>query len=589
LKPGITAEQAQAQLESMWPAILEASLPEGYAGAEREAFLGRRIVAASASTGSSFLRLKYTRPLLVLMTMVGVLLLVACTNLANLMLARAAGRQQEFGIRLALGARKWRIIRQMLTESLLLSLAGAALGLLIAGWASRLLLDTMWNGVVPLALDAAPDLRVLAFTAFASLLTGVLFGMAPAWNLSRTDAAGALQQNKRTVRGGATMLGKVLISAQVALSLVLVIGAVVFVRSLENLRSADLGFRRDGVLLVQLFPQSGSEGQRMPNRVAYYQELAEYLQRLPGVESVSYSHMGPVLGYEYTQPTSAPSSQAPPVQAVFEAVGPKFFHLVGMRLLGGREFDWRDNEAAQPVAIISESLSRRLFPSASPIGKRIDYGSRKGLEIVGVVNSASLWMPQSRAPMAVYLALMQIPTYNSSSIDIRTTGDAGAVLPAVRRVLESFGRHFVLRAETLDQRSAMFLATERMIAMLSSFFGGLALLLASVGLYGLMSYAVTSRTPEIGIRVALGAQPTSVLALILRQTTWLVLVGMAAGIPAALAASRLISSMVYGVTGRDPLMILVSCSILLAVAAIAAYVPAHRASRIDPMVALRSE
>jgi ABC-type antimicrobial peptide transport system permease subunit len=191
--------------------------------------------------------------------------------------------------------------------------------------------------------------------------------------------------------------------------------------------------------------------------------------------------------------------------------------------------------------------------------------------------------------MAVYLALMQIPTYNSSSIDIRTTGDAGAVLPAVRRVLESFGRHFVLRAETLDQRSAMFLATERMIAMLSSFFGGLALLLASVGLYGLMSYAVTSRTPEIGIRVALGAQPTSVLALILRQTTWLVLVGMAAGIPAALAASRLISSMVYGVTGRDPLMILVSCSILLAVAAIAAYVPAHRASRIDPMVALRSE
>jgi predicted permease len=430
---------------------------------------------------------------------------------------------------------------------------------------------------------------VLAFTAFASLLTGLLFGIAPAWNIFRTDPAGALQQNTRTVRGGGTILGKVLIGAQVALSLVLVIGAVVFVRSLENLRSADVGFRRDGLLLVHLFPQSGSESQRMPNRVAYYHELAGRLQRLPGVESVSYSHMGPVLGYEYTEPTSVPSSQAPPVQAVFDAVGPKFFHLAGMRLLAGREFDYRDNEAAQPVTIISESLARRLFPSASPIGKRIDYGSRKGLEIVGVVNSASLWMPQSREPMAVYLALMQLPTYNSSSIDIRTTGDPGVVLPAVRRVLESLGRHFVLRAETLDQRSDMFLATDRMIAMLSSFFGGLALLLASVGLYGLMSYAVTSRTPEIGLRMALGAQPASVLALILKETIWLVLAGMVAGIPAALVASRLISSMVYGVTGRDPLIILVSCSILLTAAAIAAYVPARRASRIDPMVALRSE
>ncbi|MGH9718893.1 MAG: ABC transporter permease [Bryobacteraceae bacterium] len=589
LKPGRTIEQARAQLESMWPAALEASVPEEYASAKREAFLGRRIVISPASTGSSFLRKKYTRPLFVLMAMVGLLLLIACANLANLMLARAAGRRHEFGIRIALGSGKWRIVRQMLTEGLMLSVTGAVLGVVIAGWASRVLLNTMWTGLVPLAIDASPDLRVLGFTALASLVTVLLFGISPAWNIFRTDPAGDLQQHGRTVRGGAMTLGKVLISAQVALSLVLVIGAVLFVRSLENLRSADVGFRRDGLLLLQLFPQSGSETQPMPNRIAYYQELAERLREIPGVESISYSHMGPVQSYEFTEPTVAPSSQAPPVQAVFEAVGPGFFHLAGMRLLAGREFDWRDHETAQPVAIISESLSRRLFASTSPIGRRIDFGNRKDLEIVGVVNSASLWMPQSREPMAVYLALMQIPRYNSSLIDIRTTGDPAAVLPAARRVLESLGRHFVLRAETLDQRSAMFLTTDRMIAMLSSFFGGLALLLASVGLYGLMSYAVARRTSELGVRMALGAQPASVFALILKDVMSLVLAGVAVGIPAALASSRLISSMIYGVAGDDLLTILLSSFMLLVVAALAGYLPARRASRIDPMTALRSE
>jgi putative ABC transport system permease protein len=588
LKPGVTLEQARAQVESLWPATLEASLPEGYSGAQRKGFLSRRIVLASGATGTSFLRREYTRPLFVLMGMVGLLLLIACANLANLMLARAAGRRQEFGIRIALGAGKWRIVRQMLIESLLLSITGAGLGLLIAGWASRLLLSTMWSGFTPLTLDGSPDLRVLAFTAIASLATGLLFGVAPAWKVVRVDPAVALQHNARTVRGGMLTLGNVLISAQVALSLVLVIGAVLFVRSLQNLRSADVGFQREGLTLFELFPTAG-ERHPMPDRVVYYQELAERLRRIPGVESVSYSHMGPVLSYEFMQPTSVPSSETPPLQAVFDAVGPGFFHVAGMRLMAGREFTWRDNETAQGAAIISESLARRLFPSASPIGRRIDFGNRKNLEIVGVVNSASLWLPQSREPMAVYCALMQQPAYNSSSIDIRTTGDAGPVQNAARRLIESGGRHLVLRAQTVDQRAASSLNTDRMIAMLSSFFGGLALLLASVGLYGLMSYTVARRTAEIGLRMALGAQPGSVLVLFLKEVIRLLLVGMAVGIPAALAASRLISSMIYGVAGNDPSTILLSCSILVAVAALAAYFPARCASRIDPMAALRSE
>jgi predicted permease len=447
----------------------------------------------------------------------------------------------------------------------------------------------MWSGYVPLTLDAAPDIRVLAFTVFISLLTGLLFGASPAWNIFRTDPAANLQQNSRTVHGGASALGKALISAQVALSLVLVIGAALFVRSLEKLRTVDVGFRRNGVLMLQLFPQSGAEGQHMPNRVAFYQELAERMRRIPGVESASYSHMGPVLFYEYKESVSIPSPPAPSVQAVFEMVGPGFFHLAGMRLLAGREFDWHDGEAAQPVAIISESLSRRLFPSENPIGKTLDFGSRKGIEIVGVVNSASLWMPQSREPMAVYLAFLQQPTYNSSFIDIRTTGDPAAVQPAARRVLESLGHHFVLRAETIEQRAGTFLATERMIAMLSSFFGGLALLLASVGLYGLMSYAVARRTSEIGLRMALGAQPATVLRLIFKEVMLLVLAGMAIGIPVALTASRLVSGMLFGVAGNDPWTIGLSSAVLVVVAMLAGYVPARRASRIDPMIALRSE
>jgi putative ABC transport system permease protein len=592
LRPGVTLEQARAQMESLWPATLEASLPEGYSAAQRKAFLSRRMVVASGATGTSLLRRQYTRPLFVLMGMVGLLLLIACANLANLMLARAAGRRQEFGIRIALGAGRWRIVRQMLTESLLLSATGAALGLLMAGWASRLLLQTMWRGFIPLLLDASPDLRVLAFTALASLATGLLFGVAPAWKVVRADPAAALQHNARTVRGGTLTLGRVLIGGQVALSLVLVIGAVLFARSLRSLRSADVGFNLDGLTLFELFPTAG-EMQPMPDRVAYFQDLAERLRGIPGVESVSYSHMGPVLSYEYTEPTSVsasvPASETLPLQAVLEAVGPGFFHLAGMRLLAGREFTWRDNETAQAAAIVSESLARRLFPSASPIGRRIDFGNRKNLEIVGVVNSASLWLPQSRKPLAVYLALMQMPAYNSTSIDIRTTGDPGPVLRAARRLIESPGRHLVLRAETVKQRAATSLNTDRMIAMLSSFFGGLALLLASVGLYGLMSYAVARRTSEIGLRMALGARPGGVLWLILKEVIWLLLAGLAVGIPAALAASHLISSMIHGVTGNDPLTILLACSILLAVAALAAYVPARRASRIDPMTALRSE
>ena len=586
LKSGVTIDQAKTQLDAVWPAILQASLPEG---PQRNTFLTHRLRLDSHATGSSYLRARFTRPLRVLMAMVGLLLLIACVNLANLMLARAAGRKHEFGIRIALGASRWSLVRQMLTESLLLSLVGAGLGFVVAHWASRFLANIMWTGVTALGLDASPDLRVLAFTALVSVLTGVAFGLSPARGIFQTDPASSLRQRSRGVRGGASRLGKMLISAQVALLVVLLIGAVLFVRSLDKLRTADVGYRREGLAIMLLFPQRGGQGERMSDRVGYYKDLAERMKQIPGVESVSYSNAAPMFIVDWTQPTLMSSSQQAPVQAVPEVIGPGFFHLAGMRLLAGRDFNWQDNERSPKVAIISDSLSRQLFPAGDAIGKIIDCGDLKGLEIVGVVNSASLWSGRTHEPMAVYAAMMQLPTYNSPYLDLRISGSVTPVFLNARRTLESMSRHISLLTETLEQRADRFRSTDRIIALLSTFFGGLALLLAAIGLYGLMSYAVERRTSEIGLRMALGACSSDVQTMVLKDVLSLVMAGLCVGIPIAWACSRLISGMVYGVAINDPVTIALSSSILTLVAAVAGYLPARRASRIDPMVALRSE
>jgi predicted permease len=517
------------------------------------------------------------------MGLVGLVLLIACVNLANLMLARAASRRQEFGIRLALGAGAWRLIRQLLTESVLLSVTGALLGLAVAFWASRVLMTISTNGTYAPALNTTPDVRVLAFTAAVAVLTGVLFGLSPVWQIK----ASTLQRGSRSVASGTGALGAFLVAAQVAFSLILVIGATLFVRSLGKLRTEDRGFGREGVLVISTFAQTGR--QNTPNRAAYYRELTGKLAQLPGVESVGYSHMGPAYGYEVKAPVLPTNSSVAPIQAVQEWVSPGFFHMIQMRLLAGRDFEWRDDVTNPPGVIVSESLARQLFPNSNPIGQKIDIDTEKGFEIIGVVNNASLWKPQSREPMAVYYSLMQQPEYNQPQISIRVAGDPMAIAPTARRILASMGNHWALAAQTLEARSDRFLSAERMIALLSTFFGGLALLLASVGLYGLMSYAITRRTSEIGIRMALGAQRGNVIRLILREVSWLVLAGLAVGIPIALAASRLVSGLLFGISATDSVTITSSAAILLTAALFAGYLPARRASRIDPMTALRSE
>ena len=589
LKPGVSIEQARAQMRVLWPSILKTTAPDSFQGAQRTSFLKLRSDVQPAARGNSYLRGRLEKPLEILMALVGAVLLIACVNLANLLLARAATRQHEFAMRVALGAPRWQLIRMLLTEALLLSVTGAMLGLLLARWTARYLLTTFWTGYVPLSIDPSPDVRVLVFTALLSVFTGVLFGMVPAWRMSRSDPSGTLRQSSRTTGGHMGRFSSALVTTQIALSLVLLLGATLFVRSLRNLETVDLGYRRDHMLVMQLFPQAGRG--TIPNRTQYYRDLTTRLSAVPGVESVSYLHMGPGSRFEYVVPVSSGLGGAV-ANAVAEWAGPGVFHTMGMHVLAGREFDWRDDEHATRVAVISESLARVLFANQNPIGRIIDAGSEpehEGLTIVGVVNSASVWKFESREPLAVYLALMQESRYNQSSLVMRTISAPEATAHAAERTLESMGHQYSLRTRTLEQRTAELLASERMIALLASGFGALALVLAAVGLYGILSYAVTRRTPEIGVRMALGARRADVMRMIFGEVLRVVVIGIAIAIPVVFACGKLVAGMLFGVSVMDPAAILIAASTLGAVAAIAGFLPARRASRVDPMVALRCD
>ncbi len=589
LRADVNIRQARAQIRALWPRILQSTVPDSYHSAQRSNFLALRPTVEPAAHGNSFLRRDLEKPLQVLMALMGAVLLIACVNLANLVLARAVTRQHEFAVRLALGAGRWPLIRIVLAEALLLSCTGAALGLLIAGSTARYLLASFWKGYVPLAVNPSPDARVLAFTTALAIFTGLLFGIVPAWRMSRSDPAKALSQSVRTTGGRIGRFSNALVIVQIAGSLVLLLGATVFVRSLRNLQTANLGYRRDHLLLMQLFPQPGRD--KIPNRTQYYHKLVTRLSQLPGVQSVSYEHMGPGSSYEYKASVST-GAGGTVANAVEEWAGPGLFHTLQMYVVSGREFNWHDDEHAPRVAVISESLARALFPNENPIGRTIDVGDKpqhKGLKVVGVVNSASLWKFDSHKPLAVYYPLMQAPDYNQASVLIRTLTNPVALVHPAERALESLGYHYSLRTETLEQRTSDVLLLQRTIAMLASGFSLLALLLAAVGLYGVLSYTVTRRTSEIGIRMALGAMRGDVLRMILGEVVRVVLIGIAIALPVAFACSKLVAGMLFGVSLTDPDTILLSSSILLAVAALAGFLPARRASRVDPMVALRCE
>jgi predicted permease len=493
----------------------------------------------------------------------------------------------------AIGASRWSLARQVLTESLALSVVGAVLGLALAYSGSRLLLLLMTQGSLsPITLDLTPDLRVLSLTISVAILTGLFFGVVPAWRCSREDPASVLQQNGRSLGGGAGKLSKALIVTQVALSLVLLLGAGLLARSFEKLRCVDLGFQKENVLEISLNPRPGGYDNLDMN--SYHEQLLERISGVPGVRSVAYSDRSIASGaeegwLESVSPKSADSATGITVNV--SGISPSFFRTLGIQLLQGHDFDETDDERHPRLAIVNSSLAERLFPNGDAIGKTVRVGimpENQNIEIVGIARNARLVELRDASAPVIFLCYLQYPEQWGNLI-VRTTKTPEAIAKTMGQAIESLGHEYPVATKTISEVISGELVEERVTGMLSGFFAALALMLASIGLYGLMSYAVTRRTREIGVRVALGAQRKNVLWIVLRETLALVLFGIAIGIPSALAASRLIASMLFGLSPSDlPTTTGVSLLLLL-VALFAGYLPARRASSIDPMDALRTE
>jgi predicted permease len=583
---------------------------------QRSNYFERRIELEPGNAGWTILRKQFRQPLLILMTVVGLVLLIACANVANLLLARAAARHKEIAVRLALGAGRFRLIRQLLTESTVLALAGGALGLLFAYQGTRILL-TYLPQQRPVFLNVSPDARVLGFTLVVSVLTGILFGLAPALRATRLDLTTSLKE--KVVSGSAgrsrLALNKVLIVTQVALSLFLLIGAGLFVRSLQKLKSLDAGFDRENVVVFSVDP---GDGFNLAQQVSLYNQLLLRLEALPGVRAVSVSAYPPLYGAPTAYNAVKVPGYTPPAGTDTSCkmlwVGPRYFEAMGMARLQGRDFGPQDETpvpatSSQPAlakttqnalpeaplaAVINQTMARDFFGNENPVGKQFDLvgGSLKGTphQVIGVVKDAKYSSLRETTRRAFYVSYFQNPGSGSLTFLLRTTGNPVDFGSAVRRTVRELDpRLQVTGLRTMDDLVNESLVQERFVAQLAGFFSLFALLLACIGLYGVMSYAVTRRTSEIGIRMALGARSSDVVRLVMKETTWLVVIGVAIGLSAALATTRLISTLLFGLTPTDPLTIAVAALLMIAVAALAGYFPARRASRVDAMTALRYE
>ena len=582
-QPALSTAAAQARLATAWPHVAEGVVAPHWPAARRKEVIDSILRLTPGGTGWTYLRDIYARPLRVLMTVVGVVLLIACANVASLLLARASARQKEIAVRLAIGAGRGRIVRQLLVESALLSLAGGACGILLASFSSRLLLDGLSTGPLAITLDLTPNWHVLVFTAGVAVATAVIFGLAPALQATGSGPASALKEDARTAPSRSRLLPG-LVTAQVALSLVLLIGAGLFVRTLRNIQTFDAGFTREGVLLVNF------EGKRP----ALPADLFDELRRVPGVLSASVSTHTPLNGSTWSEPV-VPAGRPLPERdnALLIGAGPGFFATMRMPLLAGREFTEQDSASSVPVAVVNERFAQRTFPNQSPIGQRLSTrlnGTPTELQIIGLVKNANTRTLRAVPPATVFVSFAQLPNdEHPFTLEIRAAGALSDVTQGVQQTLLSKLPGTPIEVHSLAAQADATIVQERMMATLAGGFGLLALALASVGIYGLLAYGVARRTKEIGIHMALGAQRRRVIGLVLRGARQSLLIGLAIGLPAALAASRWVESMLFGLKPTDPVAIVAAVVLLAVVAHVAAYVPALRASRVDPLVALRHE
>ncbi|HXO04538.1 MAG TPA: ABC transporter permease [Candidatus Sulfotelmatobacter sp.] len=597
-RPGQTREQTDAGLAVLAPQIFAATVPPNWKPEMQRNFLKRTFVQVPAGTGLSGLRRQYERPLEMLMVIVALVLLIACANIASLFLARAASRQKEIAVRLSLGASRTRLIRQVLTESILLSAAGALLGILFAKWGGVLLVRFVSTKQTQVFLDLSMDLRVLSFTVGIAILTGLLFGILPAFRSTRVSLTSAIKgvEVQGDTKRSRFHSGKWIVALQVALSLILLVGTGLFVRSFRNLITLDPGFDRQNVLLVttrihdaNIAPSAHAE---------FYGQILARLKAVPGVTSASQDWMAPMSGVEWNEDIAVegqkPAAGEEPL-VWFNWITPDYFATLRTPVIAGRVFDARDTANSQPVAIVNETMARKFFPNKNPIGQYFHIpdshlASAQPLQIVGLVKDSKYdslredFFPFAYVPLA---QMSQLP--ESGVFELRTGVTPSALIPAVRDAIGNLNKGVSLQFTTLSQSVDDTLAQERLLATLSGFFGGLALLLTAIGLYGVMSYVVTQRTREIGIRMALGAQPASIMSLVMRDAAALLAVGIAAGVVASIWVARLVQQLLFGLKANDAETLALAAGSLVVIALLASYLPARRAMRVDPIKALHYE
>lgn len=589
LQPHVTREQAEVALAAKFRLFAEST-----ATSAKERVEYPRLWLENGAGGLDSLRREYSKPLLVLMGMVGLILVIACANIASLLLARTSARRREIAVRLSIGAGRMRVIRQLLTESLLLSLTGSAAGLLVALWGIRSLTWLLANGQENFALHAALNWQVLLFTLLLAVITGTLFGLAPALESTRVDLTSALKQmraNEAGTRARKFGLGQALVTAQIALSLLLVVGAGLFDRTVANLHAVNLGFNRENLLVFNL--DAKQAGYKDAALAHFYGDLRARFRQIPGVTSVGLSQFPLAASYWDDTEIRIPGVSMDRMEAALSVVDPGFLPTMQIPILLGRRLEERDMSSPR-VAVVSELFVKKFFPNQNPVGRRFAFGKDgpADIEIVGVART-SLYnsVKEKETPPVVYIPYTQdLASLGHAFFELRAAGDPLALVPAVRRIVHEASPNVPVgevktQAALMDER----ISQERTFAEMCSGFAALALVIACVGLYGTMAYTVARRTSAIGIRMALGAMRGQIVWMVLREVLAVAAVGVAAGLGAARGMSRFVESYLFGMKQHDPAVLTGAVLVLIAAAGVAGFAPAWRAARIDPLVALRHE
>jgi predicted permease len=594
LRDGVSREQAAASVNVLYGQLLREDLARLGTRTERfrKAFLEKKLILHPGARGNSPFRDDSRTPLLMLMGMVGLVLLIACANVANLLLARASARQKEIAVRLALGAGRMRLVRQLLVECLVLALAGGAVGMAFAAWTGSMLVRALPSEAAPRVLSTEPDFRVALFALGLSLVTGIVFGLLPALQSTRADVAPTLKDETTSVAGGAAFrFRKGLVVAQVALSLLLLIGAGLFTRSLMNLRGLNPGFQPDSLLTFTVDPSLN--GYDLARRIAVLEQIRQEVAAEPGVRSVSMAEVTLMTDSDSSSTVKVDGYEAKDGENMnpnFNAVGSEFFSTMGIPLLAGREIGDADAAGGRRVAVVNQTFARYFFGDKDPVGRTFRMGRRDELEIeiVGVARDGKAATLREEATRYAYVPYRQQNDVGGMTFYVRSAVDpsalAASLRAAVRRVDDALP---VTRLMTMQAQIRESLFADRLVAALSAAFGALATLLAALGLYGVMSYAVSLRTREIGIRVALGADRRTVLGMVLREVAVLAVVGVCVGLPGGYGVGRYVEAELFGLTAYDPVTFGLATAVLLTTALLAGYVPAARATRVQPMVALR--